>query len=169
MGAAIGYSNMQLQGQGASSFPESGGFNAGAVGGSATIGVRLRPNAAGEISFIGFGTATSNNQLLSAPPSQTLHGVAAEGLVYFPATFANFFVKAGVASLFGTVHSPQQNSVTTYFNDESISEVAFAAGAGVQVKLGHQASDAWAARLQYDYFIGQWNSGFLSLGLTYFF
>jgi Outer membrane protein beta-barrel domain len=170
VGGVIGYSNLGLQGERIpETFSASGGFNGGTVGGGVLVGIRPGSLLGGEISFTRFGSATKSIVGGEVAVSEDLNGVAAEALFYLPVPRVEVFLKAGVADLFGELHSPQQNSDTTSYNHLHISELDFATGVGVQFKLDQHRAEGWAVRAQYDRFIGHGNTELAALGLTYSF
>jgi hypothetical protein len=170
VGGLIGYSNLGLQGERIpETFSDSGGFNGGTVGGGVLVGIRPAPLFGAEISFTRFGSATKSISGGEVAVSEDLNGVAAEALFYLPVPRVEVFLKAGVADLFGELHSPQQNSETTSYNHLNISEFEFATGVGAQLKLDQHTAGGWALRAQYDRFIGHGNTELAALGLTYSF
>ena len=169
VGGVIGYSNLGLQG---ARIPETyswnGSFDAGKIGGGVLVGIRPESLVGGEISFTRFGSAT---RFLGGEvaANEDLSGVAAEALFYLPVPRVEVFLKAGMADLFGKLHSPQQYSDNTEYNDLHISQFDFATGVGAQLKLDQRGAGGWAVRAQYDRFIGHGNTELAALGLTYSF
>ena len=170
VGGVIEYSNLGLQGARIpDTFSASGSFNAGTVGGGVLVGIRPESLVGGEISFTRFGSATKSIVGGEVAVSEELSGVAAEALFYLPVPRVEVFLKAGMADLFGKLHSPQQNSSNTEYNDLHISQFDFAAGVGAQLKLDQRRDGGWAVRAQYDRFIEHGNTELAALGLTYSF
>ena len=170
VGGVIGYANLGLQEERIpETFSASGAFNGGTVGGGVLVGIRPESLVGGEISFTRFGSATKSIAVGEVTVKEDLNGVAAEALVYLPVPRVELFLKAGIADLFGDLHSPQQYSDNTSYNHLHISQFDFATGVGAQLKLDQRSAGGWAVRAQYDRFIGHGNTELAGLGLTYSF
>lgn len=138
----------------------------------AMVGVRPLSWIGGEVSYVDFGS--SNGTLGGAPANASLRGASAFGIVYLPVPVIDILLKAGAARLESTVNGEAYQacpalvgivcSPTVPFRVEH-TDTHFAAGAGVQYKIG-----SFAVRGEYERFSTTADHPeFFSVGVTWTF
>lgn len=120
------------------------------------VGFRPIPLLGAEVSYLDLGNPTGH--LFGHPASVSMKGSSAFGVLYLPVPVIDVFVKAGVARIQSTASGFAPNGIpdnicvagvpcgTSPFQQDH-TNTTFAAGAGVQFKIGR-----WAVRAEYERF-----------------
>jgi opacity protein-like surface antigen len=179
-----GHIRAQLEGLTLSGNTVTGGFDANHSAYQAMLGVKPLPFLGAELTYVDFGQSTvgnpsfSSSNVLPLPPGPPVptavqvsqKGEAAYALLYLPVPIIDVYVKAGVSRIttdssatYMTAQLGTPISTVTTIVARSVTDTAFAYGAGVQWKLGD-----WAVRGEYERFSAAGaNPSLFSIGMTY--
>jgi opacity protein-like surface antigen len=164
VGGAAGQSQVEANA------PSIGDFRENHSAFKVIAGIRPISLIGAEVSYIDFGHPNGNINAVSSSVSEK--GADAFAVLYLPVPVVDVFVKAGLARLQSTLNSVKGGvGACTITNPNCAlfrldrTNTSFAAGAGVQMKLG-----AWAVRAEYERFnAAGGNPSLVSLGLTWTF
>jgi opacity protein-like surface antigen len=165
LGGAVGQSRVEADGANfnAASFKE----NHSAY--KAMVGIRPISSVGVEAAYLDFGHPTGT--LGGAPADVTMKGASVFGMLYLPVPVVDVYAKVGFARLQSTVNGALDAQTICGppcpfpLFQLSRTNTSFAAGAGVQFKMG-----SVAVRGEYERFnAAGGNPGLLSLGLTWTF
>jgi opacity protein-like surface antigen len=164
VGGAAGQSQVEANA------PSIGDFKQNHSAFKVIAGIRPISLIGAELSYIDFGHPSGSINAVSSNVSEK--GADLFGVLYLPVPVVDVFVKAGLARLQSTLTSLKGGVGTCTTTDPNCAlfrfdrtNTSFAAGAGVQVKLG-----SWAVRAEYEHFDAAGaNPSLVSLGLTWTF
>jgi opacity protein-like surface antigen len=164
VGGAAGQSQVEANA------PSIGDFKKNHSAFKVIAGIRPISPIGAELSYIDFGHPSGSINTVSSNVSEK--GADLFGVLYLPVPVVDVFVKAGLARLQSTLSSLRGGVGTCAMTDPNCAlfrldrtNTSFAAGAGVQVKLG-----SWAVRAEYEHFNAAGaNPSLVSLGLTWTF
>jgi opacity protein-like surface antigen len=133
------------------------------------VGIRPISLLGAELAYTDFGHPSGSFNLF--PADVSMKGESAFGVLYLPVPLIDFFVKAGLAriqsELSGTGAVAVQNPPIVGFAPFQLdrTNTSFAAGAGVQYRIG-----SWAVRAEYERFnAAGGNPSLMSAGVTWSF
>ncbi len=184
VGAAISQSRVEANGQhidaGSLVYTDTGSFKENDSAFKLMVGIRPTSLLGAELAYNDFGHPSGSFNVLG-PANVSMTGESAFGLLYLPVPLIDFFLKAGVARIQSTLNGtgtfkpncldghlcPLQSvefiGIEPFQLDRT--NTSFAAGAGLQYKLG-----SWAVRAEYERFnAAGGNPSLASLGFTWMF